>query len=202
MDPERTDTRPGSDPAAGGGADHRTDTRTGARTDTRVDDGIDDDAAWDFRERRETPTERLDRNWADLLQELRVSQTGVQLLTGLLLTVPFQSRFADIVTHQRVVYLVTTALSVTATGLLIAPVMLHRVLFRLHARRPLVAVSQRLAIAGLTTLGLAVVGVVELIFDVVLGWVAGVIAAAAALVLLGVLWGVVPGVVRRRLRDT
>jgi hypothetical protein len=179
----------------------RTETRSGSHPDPRVDDGRDEDAAWNLRERRETPTERLDRNWADLLQELRVSQTGVQLLTGLLLTVPFQSRFGDILPHQRVVYLVTTALSVVATGLLIAPVMLHRMLFRLHGRRPLVAASQRFAIAGLATLGLAVLGVVELIFDVVLGWVAGVIAAVAALVLLGVLWGLVPALVRRRLHE-
>jgi len=187
VDPERTETRPGL--------------RREAHSEPRPDAGVDEDAAWNLRERRETPTERLDRNWADLLQELRVSQTGVQLLTGLLLTVPFQSRFGDILPHQRVVYLVTTALSVTAAGLLIAPVMLHRALFRLHGRRVLVAASQRFAIAGLATLGLAVLGVVELIFDVVLGWVAGVIAAAAALVLLGVLWGLVPAVVRRRLHD-
>src|SRR5439155_6937869 len=40
----------------------------------------------------ESPTERLDRNWNDILQELRVVQTGVQLLTGFLLTLPFQQR--------------------------------------------------------------------------------------------------------------
>lgn len=193
MDPER----PGSPTEP---TDHPDGPAHGP-TDPDVDDGMDADAAWDLRERRETPTERLDRNWADLLQELRVSQTGVQLLTGLLLTVPFQSRFAEITAHQRVIYLVTTSLSVVATGLLIAPVMLHRVLFRLHARRPLVQVSQRFAIAGLATLGLAVVGVVGLIFDVVLGPVPGLVAGLAALALLGVLWGVVPGVVRRRFHD-
>ena len=48
---------------------------------------------WDHDARSETPTERLDRNWSNLLQELRVVQTGVQLLTGFLLTLPFQQRF-------------------------------------------------------------------------------------------------------------
>ncbi|WP_181784059.1 DUF6328 family protein [Pseudonocardia pini] len=157
------------------------------------------DADWNREARNETATQRLDRNWADLLQELRVAQTGVQLLTGLLLTVPFQSRFADIVTHQRVVYLVTTGLSVLATGLLISPVILHRVLFRMHARRELVAAGQRFAISGLATLGLAVVGVVELIFDVVLGPLAGILAAAAALVVLIGLWAVLPFAIRRGL---
>ncbi|GEL23394.1 hypothetical protein PSU4_23480 [Pseudonocardia sulfidoxydans NBRC 16205] len=156
------------------------------------------DAAWNEAARDETETERLDRNWNDLLQELRVAQTGVQLLTGLLLTVPFQSRFPDLLTHQRVVYLVALGLSITATGLLIAPVLLHRLLFRLHARRPLVAAGQAFAIAGLGTLGFAVVAVVDLIFDVVLGAAAGVIAAACALAVFAALWLVFPMVVRRR----
>jgi hypothetical protein len=156
-------------------------------------------ALGDEPDRHETATERLDRNWHDLLQELRVAQTGVQLLTGLLLTVPFQSRFADLVTHQRVVYLVATALSVLATGFLIAPVILHRVVFRRHGMKPLVAAGQRFALAGLTTLGLAVTGVVELIFDVVLGPVAGGIAGAAVLLVLGTLWVAVPLRIRARL---
>ena len=158
-----------------------------------------DDAQWNREARNETDTERLDRNWADLLQELRVAQTGVQLLTGLLLTVPFQSRFPEILLHQRVVYLITTGLSVLATGLLIAPVILHRVLFRQHARPELVSAAQRFAILGLGTLGLAVVGVVDLIFDVVVGPIGGIVAAAAGLLVLIGLWVVLPLVIRRRL---
>ncbi|SDG86955.1 DUF6328 family protein [Pseudonocardia oroxyli] len=159
-----------------------------------------DDSSWNAAARPgETATERLDRNWADLLQELRVSQTGVQLLTGLLLTVPFQSRFTDLVAHQRVLYLVTTCLAVLATGLLIAPVLLHRVLFRRHARRELVAAAERFAIAGLAVLGASVLGVLGLIFDVVLGGAAGYLAAAAGLVVLVLLWVVVPLTIRRRL---
>src|SRR5215211_1222192 len=104
-------------------------------------------------DRVETRTEQLDRNWQDLLQELRVAQTGVQLLTGLLLTVPFQSRFLELAAHHRVIYLVTVALSMIATGLLIGPVVLHRVLFRLHARDELVATAQHLALAGFVALG-------------------------------------------------
>jgi hypothetical protein len=158
------------------------------------------DADWNRQARNETDTERLDRNWSEILQELRVAQTGVQLLTGLLLTVPFQSRFDDVMHgHRIVVYLIVTALSVTASGLLIAPVILHRVLFRLHGRRPLVAAGQRFALAGLFTLALAVTGVVELIFDVVLGTTAGAVAGLGALVLLLVLWVVVPLLVRRAL---
>ena len=151
-------------------------------------------------DRDETSTERLNRNWQDLLQELRVAQTGVQLLTGLLLTVPFQARFLELAAHHRVVYLVTVALSMLATGLLISPVVLHRVLFRQNARAELVATAQLLALGGFAALGLAVVGVCALIFDVVLGLTAGITAAVVVLVLLSLLWAVGPLVMRARAR--
>src|SRR5882757_630628 len=101
--------------------------------DRAVDvDRPQDDQQWDQSARSETETERLDRNWSSLLQELRVAQTGVQLLTGFLLTLPFQQRF-DVLDHtMRIVYLVTVGFSVTATILLIAPVGMHRLLFRQH----------------------------------------------------------------------
>jgi hypothetical protein len=66
--------------------------------------------------RRETPAERSDRNWNELLQELRVTQTGVQILTGFLLTLPFQERFEDLDDHQRTLYLILVALAVLTTG--------------------------------------------------------------------------------------
>ena len=142
--------------------------------------------------RNETGVEKLDRNWNDLLQELRVAQTGVQLLTGLLLTLPFQQRFGELTQPQRTIYLVTVALSVAATGLLIAPVSLHRALFRQRARATLVTSGHTLAMAGLATLGLAVTGVVSLIFGTVLGEGAGLVAAACAFALFAALWGAWP----------
>ena len=107
------------------------------------------DEDWDEEQRDETPLQRLDRNWADLLQELRVVQTGVQLLTGFLLTLPFQSRFQELSQFQQNTYLVTLCAAVISTGFLIAPVSLHRYLFRRHARRLTVEVSHRLAQIGL-----------------------------------------------------
>ncbi|MHA6792134.1 DUF6328 family protein [Pseudonocardia bannensis] len=156
------------------------------------------DAEWNRSARHETETERLDRNWADLLQELRVVQTGGQLLTGFLLILPFQQRFTELPDFQRDVYLVTVGLAVAATALIIAPVSLHRVLFRQHARRSMVAAGHRFAVAGLSLLGLAVTGVILLIFDAVLGPPAGAVAAACAFVLFATLWGLVPWMQRRR----
>jgi Family of unknown function (DUF6328) len=69
------------------------------------------DAEWNRAQRGETSLERLDRNWADLLQELRVVQTGVQLLTGFLLILPFQSRFEQLTTTQQTIYLVTLSVN-------------------------------------------------------------------------------------------
>jgi hypothetical protein len=144
------------------------------------------------RERHETPLEQLDRNWKDLLQELRVTQTGVQLLTGFLLTLPFQSRFPVLTDVQRTIYLVTVSTSVVATVFLIGPVSLHRLLFRRHARRETVQIGHRLALVGIALLGVAMVGVMLLIFAVVLGDKAGLIAAAVIAALLVIIWGLLP----------
>ena len=151
-------------------------------------------------DRGETPTERLDRNWEDLLQELRVVQTGVQLLTGFLLTLPFQDRFANIEDFQRHAYLVTVGCAIAATGFLIAPVSLHRLVFRRHLRRQMVSVGHYFALTGMALLGCAVIGVVLLTFGLVAGDTSGLVAGAVAAVLLVALWVLVP--LRLRTRPT
>ncbi|HEU5268449.1 MAG TPA: DUF6328 family protein [Jatrophihabitans sp.] len=156
------------------------------------DRGSRADDAWDAEERHETPTERLDRNWTELLQELRVVQTGVQLLTGFLLTLPFQNRFSQLSSGKQDIYLITVLAAVAATCFLIAPVALHRTLFRRHARRVTVAVAHRLAVTGLVLFAAATVGVVLLIFQVVRSVPAGITAAMCVLVLLVLLWLVLP----------
>jgi uncharacterized protein DUF6328 len=150
------------------------------------------DQRWDQAARHETESERLDRNWSSLLQELRVTQTGVQLLTGFLLTLPFQQRFDQLSGILRVVYLATVAFSIGATVLLVAPVGMHRVLFRRHRLRVLVSWAHRFATAGLLMLGAALVGVAMVIFNVVAGSVAGWIAGGVSAVGLVFLWVLMP----------
>jgi hypothetical protein len=150
--------------------------------------------------RDETVTQRMDRNWTELLQELRVAQTGVQILTGFLLTVPFQQRFTDLDTYQRDVYLVLVVLAVAATGFIVAPVSLHRILFRRHLKRELVDSADRLALAGLTLLALVLAGSALLLFDVVAGRAAGWVAGGAVLMGLAAVWLVVPLRLSRRAR--
>ena len=150
------------------------------------------DTRWNEQARHETQTERLDRNWGDLIQELRVLQTGVQFLTGFLLTLPFQQKFATLTDAQVALYLCTVAASIAATGFLQAPVSVHRALFRRHRRRQTVLLAHRLAIVGMTLLSFAVVGVAALIFDVTKGPTAGFAAAAVTAISLAVLWAVIP----------
>jgi hypothetical protein len=148
--------------------------------------------------RHETAIERLDRNWTDLLQELRVIQTGVQLLTGFLLTLPFQQRFTTLTTTERNVYLATAAASIAATAFLQAPVIVHRALFQQHRRKETVMVAHRLAIVGMVLLALAILGVTYLIPSVVLGTAAAVVALVCGLVLLLALWVTLPLTARMR----
>jgi hypothetical protein len=151
--------------------------------------GTDDD--------QQPSQETLTRNWDELLQEIRVTQTGVQILTGFLLTVPFSNRFDELTAFQRDVYLAVLAGSVLTTGLVVAPVAMHRVLFRKRRRELLVESGNRFAMAGLAMLAVTVSGVVLLVVDVVVGSTAGWVAGGAILLVLGLLWGVFPRVADR-----
>ena len=147
--------------------------------------------------RRETPLERADRNFAELLQELRVTQTGVQILFAFLLALAFTARFPQADAFQRTTYVITLLLAVTAAGLLTAPAALHRMLFRRRAKKQIVDVSSRLAGYGLVVLALAFTGSVLLVVDFVLGRVAGVATGAGTLAMFTVLWAVLPWRMRR-----
>jgi hypothetical protein len=140
----------------------------------------------------------MDRNWNELLQELRVTQTGVQLLTAFLLSLPFQQRFRTITSEQKVLYLVTVLLSVSATAFVITPVSLHRAVFRMHDKERLVAFADVTAKIGLVLLALAVTGVAVLIFDFVVGNTAAAIAGTGTFLLFAVLWLLLPLLARRQ----
>ncbi|OBG99481.1 MULTISPECIES: DUF6328 family protein [unclassified Mycobacterium] len=161
-------------------------------------DHPEDDQRWDRDKRGETEIERLDRNWTSLLQELRVVQTGVQLLTGFLLTLPFQQRFDILSQPMRIVYLATVGCSVGATVLLIAPVGIHRLLFRRHRLQVLVSAAHRCAYAGLALLGAALTGVTVIVFASVAGNRPALIAGICALALFTFFWWVLPLVLRTR----
>ena len=146
----------------------------------------------------ESELDRWNRNFQELLQELRVAQTGVQLLFAFLLTLVFTERFEETTTAQRVVYVVTLLASAAATGLLIAPVSYHRIAFRRNMKPHVVAATHRMASAGLAFLTVAMVGAVFLVVDVAVGRWPAVVLALAVLTFLVTLWYALPFRFRRR----
>lgn len=147
--------------------------------------------------RNETPLQRADRNFVELLQELRVTQTGVQILFAFLLSLAFTSRFEDLDTVQRVTYVITLLLAVLAAALFTAPAALHRSLFQQGAKPRIVQVSSRLATTGLSVLVFAFSGSVLLVVDVTTGRAGGVAAGVATFLVCVGLWGLLPRLVRR-----
>jgi Family of unknown function (DUF6328) len=142
--------------------------------------------------RSETETERLDRNWGQLVQELRVTQTGTQILTGFLLTLAFQARFAKLDAIQVNFYLALVILAGLTTALGLTPVAIHRALFRRRAMEQLVATGNILLKLTLACVGLILVGSTLFIFAVVVSTSAGIIAGVVTLVIAVILWIVIP----------
>ncbi len=144
----------------------------------------------------ETESQRIARNWDEILQELRVTQTGTQILLGFLLTIPFQAAFQDLDGTQIGVYLTLVVAAAVATILALSPVALHRALFRRGAKPELVRAAHVLLRLALAAIALALSGTVFLIFDVVIGHPAALIAGGATLALTVVMWIVLPTVLR------
>jgi len=151
-------------------------------------------------ERHETPAERLDRNWSELLQERRVAETGIQILTGFLLILPFQARFATVSPFLVGVFLAAVLLAALATALVLAPVAAHRLLFRRHEKDVLVNLGGAMAKAGLICLAVTVGLVATLVVGVVVSETAGIVTGICALLVFALLWVVVPLSLSRRER--
>jgi hypothetical protein len=142
--------------------------------------------------RDETPLEQLDRNWNELLQELRITQTGLQLLSGFLLTLAFTQVFGGLDDRQKALYLSLVVIAGMAVGLNLMPVMMHRRVFGEHVKGRVVRVGHVVAQIVIAAIAVLVVGMATLIFSVVVSWTAGIVVAAFLVVVLGVLLGVLP----------
>lgn len=150
------------------------------------------------KDRNETRTQRLDRNWLQLLQELRVLQTGVQLLTGFLLILPFQSGFSILNSFMQNVYLVTVLAAVGATILAVAPVAWHRFLFRTGSMDRVVGTAHICSMAALVLVGTALTGVTMLVVDATLGFTQGIIAGLVSASAFLIMWIIIPLLTRRK----
>jgi hypothetical protein len=145
-------------------------------------------------DRDESHDEKLDRNWDELLQELRVVQTGIQLLSGFLLTLPFTQVFPGLDHGQKGLYLALVLLAGVAVGVNLTPIMLHRRVFGDHVKERVVAVGHVLSQVVIVAIALLITGTVVLIFSVVVSWAVGFVAGAGVAVALATLLGVVPRV--------
>lgn len=148
--------------------------------------------------RGESALQKVDRNWLELLQELRVLQTGIQILTGFLLTLPFQARFTELDAFQLDVYLVLVVLSALITVLLLATVIMHRSFFQLRIKDALVRNADRILRAAMFLVALVLVGTTGLIFDIVLERTAGTVSAIALTVVIALMWVALPQIIKRR----
>src|SRR3954468_10319684 len=148
--------------------------------------------------RTETALERCDRNLVELLQEVRVVQTGVQVLFAFLLTVPLAARFPTLSEFQRIDYFVTLLAAGAAAVFLIAPTAHHRILFRLGDKEHLVQVANRMTLAGLMFVAISMVGALLFVTDLMFGGGVGTITAGLAALGCTLLWCVLP--FRRRAR--
>jgi hypothetical protein len=174
-----------------------------ARPGAGEDENMTSPHAEDSRDREskgrdETPDERADRNWGEVLQELRVLQTGSQILSGFLLALAFQPGFADLSDGQRTFYLVLVVLAALSTILALAPVALHRGVFRQRMKHGVVVYGHVLLILALAAVAALVVGVVAFVFDVVVSTDAALVVGIVLGLLIAGLWIVAPMLMRLR----
>jgi hypothetical protein len=147
-------------------------------------------------DRNETETERLDRNWADILQELRVLQAGTQILTAFLLAIAFAPRFTELDDFQLVLYLTLVSVSIVTTVLSLLPVSAHRIMFQHLVKEATVQIGDRMLRAVLVGVSLSMIGTAMLIFDFVISREAGILAAVAVAVIVVTLGVLLPLLVR------
>ncbi|MEV6414105.1 DUF6328 family protein [Kribbella sp. NPDC051718] len=141
--------------------------------------------------------ERLDRQWIELLQELRLAQTGTQVLFAFLLGIAFTPVFSDADAFTHDVYAVTIIASALATALFLAPVSFHRIVFKQKVRDKMIPIAARMTSAGLVILLVAISGGLLLVLDVVLNRTTAIIIVAAVLAWFVAFWYVLPAWVRR-----
>ena len=150
--------------------------------------------------RDETEGQRLDRNFNEQLQELRIAQAGVQILFAFLLTIPFQQRFTTLTDLQRDIYVVTLVSIAISTLVFMTPVAMHRMLFREGLKDFVVRHTDTLIGTGLLFLVVGIIGGVVLVLDVLLSHTTALWIGGGLTLLATALWLVLPLTQRRRRR--
>ena len=144
----------------------------------------------------ETPEERTNRNYMELLQGFRVAVTGVQVLFAFLLTVPFAPGFSRVTDSERDVYFVSLVAAAIASLFYIAPVAQHRVLFRQGMKESLVKRANLYGMIGSLALAVAITAAVLLVVDHLFDGPLPAIMTIGTGALAAWLWFVQPAITR------
>jgi apolipoprotein N-acyltransferase len=148
-------------------------------------------------ERDEDRIEQLDRHWIELLQELRLAQTGTQIFFAFLLTIAFTQPFRDADRFTHLVFAGTLITSAIAMGLFLAPVSFHRLTYQQKVRDKMLPIAGGLTIVGMVFLVIAIAGGLLLALDVVLGRNEAYVVVAVVVAIVLVSWYGLPAWVRR-----
>ncbi len=166
----------------------------------RLKSGYDrDESSAERLHRDESPAERLDRNTVELLNELRVAAVGIQVLFAFLLIVPFNTGFEKVSSFERDVYFATLLCIAIAAGLLIAPSIHHRLLFRRGQKEYLVELGTKLTIIAMVFLTIGLTGIMVLISHVLFGATTAIVVGICAVAFVSGLWFGIPLLRRRQL---
>ena len=144
----------------------------------------------------ETPKQRRDRELGELLQEMRVAITGVQVLFAFLLTVPFTQRYTTLSLAERRVYFCAVLTAAVSSLLLIAPAANHRLLFREGEKEHLLRAANRLVITGLILLAAGIGLSLYLVTEVVFTTAFAIVVAAGVAAVTVFAWFVFPRLLR------
>ena len=148
-------------------------------------------------EREEGEAEALDRHWHEILQELRLAQTGTQIMFAFLLTIGFTTPFQASDDFTYALYAATLVTTAIAMGLFLAPVAFHRVVSQERLRDRMVPIADRLASVGLLFLVAAIAGALLLALDVVMGRGAAIAVVLGVVTITVLLWYALPAWVRQ-----
>jgi hypothetical protein len=141
---------------------------------------------------RESPEERRNRELIELLNELRVALPGVQVLFAFLLAIPFANGFPKLSELDRDVYFVALIATMVSTALLITPSAYHRFVFRQHDKEQLLETSNRLTIAGLGVLAVAMTCSIFVIADFLFKRPMTITVTVLTAVVFGLFWYALP----------
>ncbi|MGW0366703.1 DUF6328 family protein [Streptomyces sp. NPDC002990] len=148
-------------------------------------------------DRRESVDERADRLWCELLHEVRVTLTGVQLLLAFLLAAAFAPGFERLGRADHYMYVACVLLGAAATGALTAPVCVHRLVTGLGLKPETVTWAARFTAVGLCLLlGMVALGLL-IVLRMVLSGPAALVLDALLVLWFAVCW-LVPGLLLRR----